>query len=47
MNYSILLGRSVIAVNEFPDYVQGMCEEDEDNSCKLAYEYWVSTVIRV
>ena len=26
----------------FPDYVQKMCQEDEDNNCKLLYEYRVS-----
>ena len=26
---------------QFPDYVQRMCQEDEDNNCMLAYEFKV------
>ena len=37
--------RSDIAVNDFPDYVMRMTEEDEHNNSMLSNEYWVFNVL--
>ena len=42
MLFHVYTDRGAIAVIHFPDYVQKMCQEDEDNNCKLLYEYRVS-----